>query len=85
MISASLLCCFLSGLMFDNMRMTVEKFCPLINDINPAVLISDSFLTLNIYGITARYGANLAVLLFISAGFTVLGCLMIRRKTYASL
>lgn len=85
MISASLLFCFLSGLMLDNMRMTVEKFCPLINDINPAVLISDSFLTLNIYGITARYGANLAVLLFISAGFTVLGCLMIRRKTYASL
>lgn len=85
MVSASLLCCFLSGLMFGNMRMLVESFCPLINDVNPAVLISDSFLTLNIYGTTARYGANLASLLFITALFTVSGCLMIRRKTYASL
>lgn len=85
MISVSLLCCFLSGLMIDNMRMAVESFCPLINDINPAVLISDSFLTLNIYGVTARYGANLFVLLLIAAIFTGSGCLMIRRKTYASL
>ena len=85
MISASLLCCFLSGLMLGNMRMIIESFCPLINDLNPAVLISDSFLTLNIYGVTERYGANLFALLLFSAIFTVFGCLMIRRKTYASL
>lgn len=85
MISVSLLCCFLSGLMLDNMRMLIESFCPLINDLNPAVLISDSFLTLNIYGITARYGENLFALLLIAVLFAVSGCLMIRRKTYASL
>ena len=47
MVSVSLLCSFLSGLMIGNMRMLVESFCPLINDINPAVLIYDSVLTLN--------------------------------------
>lgn len=85
MVSVSLLCSFLSGLMIGNMRMLVESFCPLINDINPAVLISDSFLTLNIYGVTERYGTNLCVLLLIAVIFMAAGCLMIRRKTYASL
>lgn len=85
MVSVSLLFCFLSGLMIDNMRMLIEDFCPLINDINPAVLISDSFLTLNIYGVSARYGSNLFTLLLIAILFAVSGCLLIRRKTYASL
>lgn len=85
MISSSLLCCFLSGLMIDNMRPMIESACPVINDINPAVLISDSFLTLNIYGASPRYAANLAGLLIYTLLFVIAGCLMVRRKTYASL
>ncbi len=85
MVSISLLCCFLSGLMIGNMRSLIESACPFINDINPAVLISDSFLTLNIYGVTERYGANLFKIFFIAVVFTVTGCFIIRRKTYASL
>ena len=85
MISCSMLCCFLSGLMISDMRFLVEDFCPLINRINPAVLISDSFLTLNIYGTTSRYTGNLLSLLIITFFFLFAGCIMIRRKTYASL
>lgn len=85
MISSSLLCCFLSGLMIGNMRPLIESACPVINDVNPAVLISDSFLTLNIYGASPRYAANLAGLLIYTLIFVTAGCLMVRRKTYASL
>lgn len=85
MIASSMLCCFLSGLMIGNMRVVIEDFCPFINDVNPAVLISDSFLTLNIYGFGERYGANLAFLLLFAVFFVTAGCLMIRRKNYASL
>lgn len=85
MTSCSMLCCFLSGLMISDMRLIVEDFCPLINRMNPAVLISDSFLTLNIYGLTSRYTGNLYALLTISFLFLSAGCIMIRRKTYASL
>ncbi len=85
MVSASLLCCFLSGLMIGDMRTLIEEHCPVINDINPAVLISDSFLTLNIYGTTERYFFNLGGLLLFAVLFTFAGCLIIRRKTYASL
>lgn len=85
MVSASLFCCFLSGLMFGNMRNVVEKFCPFLNVINPAVRISDSFLTLNIYGVNGRYFGNLFALFLIAAVFLAAGCMMIRRKTYASI
>lgn len=85
MISSSMLCCFLSGLMISEMRLYVEDFCPILNRINPAVLISDSFLTLNIYGMTSRYTGNLLSLLALTFLFLSAGCLMIRRKTYASL
>lgn len=85
MIGVTMVCCFLSGLMVDNMRSIVEAICPLINDINPAVLISDSFLTLNIYGVTERYANNLLLLLLFSGILLCTGSLMIRRKTYASL
>lgn len=85
LVCISLVCCFLSGLMIGGMRPMVEKICPLLNDINPAVRISDSFLTLNIYGPTDRYFQNLCALLLMAAIFMAAGCLMIRRKTYASL
>lgn len=85
LICISMLCCFLSGLMIGNMRSVVEKFCPLLNRINPAIHISDSFLTLNIYGPSSRYFGNLCVLLLMTFIFITAGCLMIRRKNYASL
>ncbi len=85
MVCSSMFCCFLSGLMVSDMRFLVEDFCPLLNRINPAVLISDSFLTLNIYGITSRYTGNLFSLLIIAFLFLIAGCILIRRKTYASL
>ena len=85
MVAGSMFCCFLSGLMVSEMRFYVEDFCPLLNRINPAVLISDSFLTLNIYGITSRYTGNLLSLLLMTVLFLFAGCILIRRKTYASL
>ena len=85
MVAVTMVSSFLSGLMVGNMRSIVENICPLINDINPAVLISDSFLTLNIYGVTERYTHNLLLILVFSAACICIGCFKIRRKTYASL
>lgn len=85
MVGFSMLGCFLSGLMDSEMRMRIESFCPVVNDINPAARISDAFLTLDIYGANARYAGNLAALFAMAVLFLGAGCLLIRRKTYASL
>lgn len=84
-IAFVMLCCFLSGLMVDNMRMYVEKYCPIINRINPAARISDCFYSLIAYDDLNRYIGNIITLLIFSAIFCFAGFLLTRRKKYASL
>lgn len=77
--------CFLSGLMVGNMRIIVEMYCPIINRINPAALISDCFYALATFSTFDRYiqdilTLTLLMILFISGGF-----FFTRRKKYASL
>lgn len=43
MLGTVMLSCFLSGLMTQNMRMNLELSCPIINRINPATLMADSY------------------------------------------
>ncbi|WP_455950380.1 hypothetical protein [Eubacterium sp.] len=45
-ISTIMVLYFLSGLMVANMKIIVNNFCPVLNKINPAVLISDVFYSL---------------------------------------
>lgn len=80
-----LFCCFLSGLMVGNMRQIVEDFCPFINKINPAALISDSFYALVTYDGLDRYAQNIGTLFLWSAVFIIGGFFMTRRKKYANL
>lgn len=77
--------CFLSGLMMGTMRMVVEKHVPIVNRINPAALISDSFYALNNYDTLIRYTGNILTLLLMTVLFWVITILVTRRKTYASL
>ena len=77
--------CFLSGLMMGNMRVVVEKHAPIINRINPAALISDSFYTLNNYDSMNRYARDILTLLLMTAILFIVSTLATRRKTYASL
>ena len=77
--------CFLSGLMMGTMRMVVEKHVPIVNRINPAALISDSFYALNNYDTLTRYMGNILTLLLMTVLFLVISILVTRRKTYASL
>lgn len=81
----SLVSCFLSGLMLLDMRMIVERNCPILNKINPAVMISDAFYALNIYETYERFTGNIISMLVLSAVFIVGGIILGRRKQYASL
>ncbi len=84
-VAFSLFACFLSGLMIADMRMIVELHCPIINKINPAVMISDAFYALNVYDTYERFTGNMISMLVLSAAFIVGGILLGRRKQYASL
>ncbi len=75
---------FLSGLMILDMRMIVEQNCPFINDINPAVWISDAFYSLMIYDTYDRYWHNMLLITLGSVIFAIGGIILGRRKDYAS-
>lgn len=81
----TLFCCFISGLMVNGIDMLIETTCPIINRINPAKLISDSFYVINNYTDHTRLYRNLLTMIIISTIFIILGTLTGRRKSYASL
>lgn len=85
LMAATMICCFLSGLMAGNIRIHVEKICPWFNHINPAALISDSFYALTIYQSHRRYFENSLALVLLSAFFCLCGFLVVRREKYAAL
>jgi len=77
--------CFLSGLMVGNMKTVVNDFCPLINKVNPAAVISDLFYCLAVYDDYKRYLEIMSVLLMLTVLFMSGGFLLTRRKKYASI
>lgn len=77
--------CFLSGLMIGSMRIIMDQVAPIVNKINPAALITDSFYCLSIFEGHTRYAQNLITLLAISVIFTALGIIKTRRVKYASI
>jgi ABC-2 type transport system permease protein len=80
----TLVCCFLSGLMFGQMKILVQEHCPIVNKINPAAVLTDAFYTLNIYGVGNRYFNDLILIAAESLVFLVLGLVLARRCRYAS-
>lgn len=85
MIAICMTLSFLSGLMVGNIKVWIERSCPIINRLNPAALITDAFYSLNIYDSYSRYLANLAGILIYAALFCIGGFMLARRKKYASL
>lgn len=84
-MSFTMFCCFLSGLMVGNMKAIIEQYCPIVNKINPAAVISDLFYCLTIYDDYTRYIEKTATLFVMTFIFTAGGFLLTRRKKYASL
>lgn len=84
-VCITMLCCFLAGLMVENMYQMVEESAPIINRINPAALIVRAFYSLNIYENYTRY-YQCIFMLFAMTGVLCIGSyLMVRRERYASI
>lgn len=81
----SLLLSMMSDLMVAGVRDGIEHTVPIINDINPAALIVDSFYALNVYDTYERFAGNLFMLLIVTTILAVVSILLVRRNRYASL
>lgn len=77
--------CFLSGYIISGIKGILELKAPIINDLNPAAIICDSFYYLNMDAGLERFSGQLLRMGIYTAVFVVLGFLLTRRKKYASL
>lgn len=85
LVAGSLFLSMLSDLMISGIRNEIEHTVPVINDINPAALIVDSFYALNVYDTYERFAGNLIMLTLITVALAVISILLVRRNRYASL
>lgn len=77
--------CFLSGLMVNNMKDIVEHYAPIVNKINPAALMVDAFYSLSIYDTYDRFMLNIGIMLIIASLLFIVSFMIIRRERYASI
>lgn len=85
LISVSMVCSFLAGLMYDQMKYIVATNAPILSYINPANLIADSFYSLYYYDTLDRYLLNIGLLTIFSGIFFVIVYFVLRRQKYESL
>lgn len=84
-VAVSMLLSVMADLVAGGIKDSIEHSMPVLNRLNPAVLISDAFYALNTYDTPGRFLTDLGLL----AGITVLllgiSGLILRRNKYASL
>lgn len=81
----SLLLYFLSGLMSLNVRMSIRENFPLLDNLNPATLLSDAFYSLSVYDNYEYYTSLIMRLMLFVVFFCVISAVVLRRKRYASI
>lgn len=85
MLGISMTASTLAGLLNSQIKFTVDQKTPIINKLNPAALITDSFYCINIYDDPVRMRNNLITLLVMAVVLTVASFFVVRRVRYDSI
>lgn len=82
LISLTMLRCFLSGMMGITMKYVIDTHLPLLNQLNPASMITDGLYSLYYYETFDRYWANIFHLLMVSVVLIGISIFSLRGQTY---
>ena len=85
LISVTMLGSFLSGMMGITMKYIIDKNLPILNQINPANMITDGFYALYYYDTLDRFYFNLVSLLLFSGIMLIISYTSLRRQKYDSI
>lgn len=85
LISITMLCCFLSGMMGVGMKYVIDTNASFLNKINPVAMITDGFYSLYYYDTLSRYYFDLISLLIFSLILVIISILSLRRQKYDSI
>lgn len=84
-VSISMALSVMADLVAAGVKDIIEHKAPIINRINPAALITDSFYALNVYEGYERYARNMLTLLVMTVLLLGISFMILRRNKYASL
>lgn len=76
---------FLSGEMIVNLPGLLEKFCPIVNRINPATIMNFAFFRLVHYPTLTGFWLNIIKISLATVVFLTIAILKLRREKYAAL
>ena len=85
LISITMAGSFFAGMMGVTMKYIIDKNIPLLNQLNPANMITDSFYALYYYNTLDRFWFNISSLLIFSLILIVLSFIGLRRQKYDSI
>ena len=85
LIALTMFWCYLSGMMGITMKYVVDKNVPIINQINPASMITDGFYSLYYYNTLDRYWINIISLLIFAFILITISFFSLRRQKYDSI
>lgn len=83
-VSISMLMSVMADLCAAGIKDLVEHNIPILNRINPAVLISDSFYALNVYDNYTKFSQNILIMAGMSIALIIISSLILRGNRYAS-
>ena len=84
-VSVGMALSVMADLCVPGIKDAVEHHVPILNRINPAVLLTDCFYSLNVYDNYERFGRNIFILSVMSVVLLLISFFMVRRNRYASL
>ena len=84
-ITITMICCYLSGMMGIKMKYIIDTNIPIINKINPANMITDALYSLYYYEDNIRYSFNIISLIIFSTIMILISYLKLRREKYDSI
>ena len=85
MIALSMFGCFLAGMMGITMKYVVDTNLPLLNQLNPANLITDGLYALYYYDVCERYWSNIITLVIITLVIICISIWNLRKEQYDNL
>ena len=85
LVSLSMVCCFLAGLMMEGISYQVAQNAPAVAWLNPAARIADAFYCLYYFDTYHRFFLDIGVLLAMAAALFGGAVLFLRRRKYESI
>ena len=85
LITVTMVCCFLAGLMVGDISYTVMNSAPIVAWLNPTARITDAFYCLYYYDTYERFFLNISIVFVMALIFLIITAFITRRKQYDSI